>query len=112
MGAMGEMMRGVHSPAVKELYPSLMALPDLPLEKRAEVARRARERMTQGLEGMSAAIADHAATRPRGDGAARRKRPSACGKGSGASRAASRRIARSREEMPRGTPLYDGSNAR
>src|SRR4051794_27348554 len=37
MRGMGEMMRGMGAAPPKELYPSLMDLPDLPPEKRAEV---------------------------------------------------------------------------
>jgi ferredoxin-NADP reductase len=53
---MGEMMRGMGAAPPKELYPSLMDLPDLPPEKRAEVQRAAYERMLSGttlmLEGL------------------------------------------------------------
>ncbi len=61
---MGEMMKGMGTPPTKELYPSLMALPDLPLEKRAEVEARAHERMragtallSRGLDELSGAVA-------------------------------------------------------
>jgi glycine betaine catabolism B len=54
MQGMEEMMRGMAPP--KELYPSLMDLPDLPPEKRPEVQRAAYERMQSGtalmLEGL------------------------------------------------------------
>jgi glycine betaine catabolism B len=46
MQGMEEMMRGMAPP--KELYPSLMDLPDLPPEKRTEVQRAAYERMQSG----------------------------------------------------------------
>jgi ferredoxin-NADP reductase len=53
---MGEMMRGMGAAPPKELYPSLMDLPDLPPEKRADVQRAAYERMQSGttlmLEGL------------------------------------------------------------
>ncbi|UVT19693.1 MAG: 2Fe-2S iron-sulfur cluster binding domain-containing protein [Nitrospira sp.] len=51
MGEMGGMGMGTSPP--KELYPSLMSLPGLALETRAEVERQAHERMTKGAELMS-----------------------------------------------------------
>lgn len=48
MEGMGEMMKNMGVPPPKQLYPSLMDLPDLPPEKRAEVQRAAHERMTSG----------------------------------------------------------------
>lgn len=53
MGDMGKMMEKMGAPAPKELYPSLMGLPDLPAEKRAEVQRQAHERMQSGVALMS-----------------------------------------------------------
>ncbi len=47
-GGMGDMMKNMGVPPPKELYPSLMELPDLPLEKRAEVQEQAHTRMKQG----------------------------------------------------------------
>lgn len=47
---MGEMMKNMGVPPPKQLYPSLMDLPDLPPEKRAEVQRAAHERMTSGTD--------------------------------------------------------------
>jgi len=44
MQGMGEMMRNMGAAPPKELYPSLMDLPDLPPEKRTEVQRAAYER--------------------------------------------------------------------
>ena len=55
MQGMGEMMRGMGSPPAKELYPTLMDLPKLPPEKRAEIERLAHDRMTASREQMSAA---------------------------------------------------------
>ncbi|MBL6748880.1 MAG: 2Fe-2S iron-sulfur cluster binding domain-containing protein [Nevskia sp.] len=55
---MGSMMKQMGAPAAKELYPSLMELPDLPLEKRAEVQQRAHQRMTAGTDIMSASLGD------------------------------------------------------
>lgn len=43
-----EMMRSMGAAPPKDLYPSLMDLPDLPPEKRAEVQRAAYERMQSG----------------------------------------------------------------
>lgn len=73
-GGMGEMMSGMMekmgAPKPTDLYPSLMSLPDLPLEKRAEVQQHAQARMqagtalmAQGLEQLSqaAAVENHAA---------------------------------------------------
>ena len=64
-GGMGEMMNGMGKPTGKELYPSLMQLPDLPPEKRAEAARLADERakegqmlLSSGLEKLNAATAN------------------------------------------------------
>lgn len=56
---MGEMMREMGAPPPKELFPSLMSLPPaLPPEKRDELLRQARDRMTTGQkllsEGMEA----------------------------------------------------------
>lgn len=53
MGDMGKMMEKMGAPAPKELYPSLMSLPDLPLEKRADVQQQAHERMQSGAALMS-----------------------------------------------------------
>ena len=56
MPGMQEMMRGMGRTPPQELYPSLMELPDLPAEKRADVQRAAAERMQSGttlmLEGL------------------------------------------------------------
>ena len=53
-GGMGDMMSGMGKPP-KELYPSLMSLPDLTPENRAEIERMAQERMAAGREQMAAA---------------------------------------------------------
>lgn len=59
-GMMGEGMEGMMSsmgvPPPTELYPSLMHLPDLPLEKRAEVQEKAHERMKEGAALLSTAL--------------------------------------------------------
>lgn len=48
MQGMQKMMEGMHGPPPKQLYPSLIELPDLAPEKREEVQRAAHERMTSG----------------------------------------------------------------
>lgn len=52
-GMMDGMMEKMGAPAPKQLYPSLMSLPDLPLEQRDEVKREAHERMKAGVALMS-----------------------------------------------------------
>lgn len=48
-GEMGEMMKNMGNPPPKELYPSLMQLPqDLPPEKRDKIKKSAAERMNEG----------------------------------------------------------------
>jgi ferredoxin-NADP reductase len=54
-GGMDKMMEQMGAPPPKELYPSLMDLPSLPPERRAEIERLAHERMTVGREQMTAA---------------------------------------------------------
>lgn len=59
MGGMGDMMKGMMgAPKTKELYPSLMDLPDLPLAKRQEVEQQAGERMRSGVTLMNEGL-DH-----------------------------------------------------
>lgn len=72
MGDMGKMMEGMHRPPRKELYPSLMELSDLPAERRAEIARQARERITAATQRMSAALTRLQTARPE-DGTARQQ---------------------------------------
>lgn len=67
MGGMGEMMKSMGVPPPKELYPSLMALPDLPLEARAEVQAKAHERMRSGTSRMSEGLDRLAAAAPGSD---------------------------------------------
>ena len=50
------MMSSMGVPPPKELYPSLMSLPDLPLEQRAEVQEQAHERMKDGAALLSSAL--------------------------------------------------------
>ena len=56
MEGMGEMMKGMSAPPPKELYPSLMDLPDLPLTKRLEIERQAGERMHSGVALMNESL--------------------------------------------------------
>ncbi|MBL8879201.1 MAG: 2Fe-2S iron-sulfur cluster binding domain-containing protein [Phycisphaerales bacterium] len=53
MEGMGEMMRGMGAPPRKELYPSLMELPELSPEKRDELQRTAHEQMKSGADLMA-----------------------------------------------------------
>ena len=48
MGDMGKMMEGMGKPPPKEMYPSLMALPELTPEKRREIEQQASVRMHAG----------------------------------------------------------------
>lgn len=48
MGDMGKMMEGMGKPPPKELYPSLMALPELSPEQRKQVEAQAAQRMHAG----------------------------------------------------------------
>ena len=48
MEGMGEMMKNMGKPPPKELYPSLMVLPELTPEKRREIEQQAAERMKAG----------------------------------------------------------------
>ncbi len=49
-GGMGGMMKKMGAPKPKELYPQLMDLPDLPLEKRIEIKEQAHQRMIEGTQ--------------------------------------------------------------
>src|SRR3990167_6778706 len=53
MGEMGEIMREMGTPPTKELYPTLMELPDLPLEQRMEIQTRAHVRMEKGRQALA-----------------------------------------------------------
>ena len=70
MEGMGEMMKGMASPPPKELYPTLMDLPELSPERRAEVVRLAREQMETGKAQMTAAMERMSAAAARDDYAA------------------------------------------
>ncbi len=56
MEGMGEMMKGMGKPPPKELYPSLMALPELSPEQRKQVEEQAGERMHAGSVLMGQAL--------------------------------------------------------
>jgi hypothetical protein len=56
MGDMGEMMKGMGVPPPKELYPTLMALPELSPEQRKQVEAQASERMHRGTILMGQAL--------------------------------------------------------
>lgn len=53
---MGDMMSAMGVPPPKELYPSLMELPDLPLERRAEVQELAHARMKVGTAELASGL--------------------------------------------------------
>ena len=53
---MGDMMSAMGVPPPKELYPSLMELPDLPLEQRSEVQQLAHTRMKEGTAELSSGL--------------------------------------------------------
>jgi hypothetical protein len=56
MEQMGEMMKNMGKPPPKELYPSLMALPELSPEQRKQVEQQAGERMHAGAMLMGQAL--------------------------------------------------------
>lgn len=70
MKGMGAMMQSMGARPVKELYPALMELPDLPLEKRAELERRAHQRMAEGTRLMGSALTELSSAAGRDDYAA------------------------------------------
>ncbi len=53
MNGMGKMMEKMGAPKPRDMYPSLMHLPDLPLEKRDEIKRQAHQRMLDGTRLLS-----------------------------------------------------------
>ncbi len=55
-GGMGGMMKKMGAPKPKDIYPSLMDLPDLPPEKRMEIKALARQRMAEGTTLMAQAL--------------------------------------------------------
>lgn len=70
MGQMGEMMKGMGQPPPKELYPTLMALPELSPEQRKLVETQAGERMHSGTGLMGQALDSLNAATQSGDYAA------------------------------------------
>lgn len=66
-GGMGKMMEKMGAPAPKLLYPSLMALPDMPLEQRQEVQQQAHARMKAGAALMSEGLQALARAAPSDD---------------------------------------------
>ena len=52
-GMMDGMMEKMGAPKPKDLYPSLMELPDLPIERRGELEREAHARMIAGTRLLS-----------------------------------------------------------
>ncbi|QDV85272.1 2Fe-2S iron-sulfur cluster-binding protein [Stieleria magnilauensis] len=52
-GGMGGMMEKMGAPKPKDLYPSLMELPDLPMERRGELEHEAHQRMIAGTRVLS-----------------------------------------------------------
>jgi hypothetical protein len=56
MGDMGAMMKGMGAPPPKELYPSLMALPELTPGKRLQIEQQASERIHAGSMLMGQAL--------------------------------------------------------
>ena len=67
---MMRMMEGMHAPPAQELYPSLMSLPELTPDKRAELSALAHERMKAGTALMSEGMERLAAMAPGDDFAA------------------------------------------
>jgi len=67
MSGMGCSGAGCSRAPSRLLYPTLMALPDLPPEQRAEIERQAHARMIEGTKQMSAAVSDIAGATERRD---------------------------------------------
>jgi ferredoxin-NADP reductase len=66
-GGMDKMMEKMGAPKPKALYPSLMSLPDLPIEQRAEVQQQAHERMKQGTGLMAEGLKSLSQSAPTND---------------------------------------------
>lgn len=64
---MGDMMSAMGVPPPKELYPSLMDLPDLPLEKRGAVSEQAHTRMKEGASLLSRGLEELSRAAPSDD---------------------------------------------
>ena len=56
-GEMERMMKQMLNPPPKELYPTLMSLPELSAAKRTEIQRQAHDRMTAGTKLMAQGLA-------------------------------------------------------
>jgi ferredoxin-NADP reductase len=67
MGDMGEMMKSMTLPTPRELYPSLMALPELTLERRQQIERDAEERIRSGTQLMDDSLGALAAANAAAD---------------------------------------------
>jgi len=66
-GKMGEMMEQMGVPKPRDLYPSLMELPDLPVERRTEFEQQAYERMMTGSHLLGEALDELSASAARDD---------------------------------------------
>ena len=66
-GGMDKMMEKMGAPNPKELYPSLMSLPDLPPDERQVVQSQAHERMKAGAELMSRGLEELSRSAPSDD---------------------------------------------
>lgn len=66
-GGMGQMMQQMGAPALKELYPSLMDVPNLSPDRRAEIERQAHDQMTDGLRIMAEGLTKMNEAAPRED---------------------------------------------
>lgn len=64
---MGEMMKRMGKPPRKELYPSLMYLPDLPSAQQVQITKQAHARMTSGTQLMSRALGAMSTSAARND---------------------------------------------
>lgn len=64
---MGGMMEKMGAPKPKDMYPSLMALPNLPMEERAELKQEAHQRMQTGASLMSEGMGALSASAPTDD---------------------------------------------
>lgn len=58
MSCRGQGCMGMSGQPARQLYPALMALPDLPPEQRAEIERQAHGRMNAGASQMTAAVTE------------------------------------------------------
>ena len=66
MKGMGEMMKGMGNSSNKDLYPSMMQFPELPIEKRNEIIKLANQRVNDanalllsGMENLKIALLNH-----------------------------------------------------